>query len=77
MLNVAYGFCAGDILETLATPCGNPAAQVYYNAGGKDGGLAMWFWAVLVQFFTGISAMLADTRTCFALARDGMFPGST
>ncbi|KAI1633297.1 hypothetical protein F4809DRAFT_32231 [Biscogniauxia mediterranea] len=32
----------------------------------------MWFWVCLVQFFTGISAMLSDTRTCFALARDAV-----
>ncbi|KAK5249244.1 polyamine transporter tpo5, partial [Exophiala xenobiotica] len=40
----------------------------------KKTGLALWFWPILIQFFTGITAMLADTRTCFALARDEALP---
>ncbi|ORY68387.1 amino acid permease [Pseudomassariella vexata] len=76
LLNVALGFGAGDIDALLSTQMGNPAAQVFYNAGGKRGGLAMWFCVILIQFFTGITALLADTRTCFALARDSVFPFS-
>lgn len=53
MLNIALGFCAGNVLDTLTSPMGNPAAQVFFNAAGRKGGLALWFWAVLVQFFTG------------------------
>ncbi|KIW60240.1 hypothetical protein PV05_00472 [Exophiala xenobiotica] len=74
MLNIALGFCAGNVLDTLASPLGNPAAQVFFNAAGKKTGLALWFWPILIQFFTGITAMLADTRTCFALARDEALP---
>lgn len=77
LLNVALGFGAGDVSALLATQMGNPAAQVFYNAGGRRGGLALWFWVVLIQFFTGITALLADTRTCFALARDEALPFST
>jgi len=55
MLNIAYGFCAGNIADTLSSPMGNPAAQIYFNAAGKRGGLAMWFWAILIQLFTGSS----------------------
>ncbi|KIX08408.1 uncharacterized protein Z518_03064 [Rhinocladiella mackenziei CBS 650.93] len=77
MLNIALGFCAGDLLDTLSSPMGNPAAQVYYNAAGKKGGLALWFWPILIQFFTGKSLSLETyTRTCFALARDEAFPFS-
>lgn len=67
----AYGSCAGNVTDTLSSAFGNPAAQIYFNAAGQKGGLALWFWAILVQFFTGITAMLADTRTCFVLARRG------
>lgn len=74
LLNVAFGFGASDREGLLASPLGNPAAQVFLNAGGRAGGLGMWFWVVLVQLFTGFSAMLSDTRTCFALARDGALP---
>ncbi|KAH8891257.1 amino acid permease, variant [Thozetella sp. PMI_491] len=76
LLNVALGFGTGDMEGILSSPMGNPAAQVFFNAGGRNGGIAMWFWVILVQFFTGMSAMLANTRTCFALARDEAFPFS-
>ncbi|KAK5262812.1 polyamine transporter tpo5, partial [Exophiala xenobiotica] len=52
MLNIALGFCAGNVLDTLASPLGNPAAQVFLNAAGKKTGLALWFWPILIQFFT-------------------------
>ena len=74
LLNIAFGFGAADTEALLSSPLGNPAAQVFMNAGGKAGGLAMWVWVILVQFFTGCSAMLSDTRTCFALARDEALP---
>jgi len=53
MLNIAFGFCAGDVTATLSSPLGNPVAQVFLNAAGKKAGIAMWFWVVLIQFFTG------------------------
>lgn len=61
LLNIAYGFCAGNVADTLTTPMGNAAAQIYFNAGGRSGGLAMWFWAILIQFFTGSFPFLALT----------------
>ncbi|KAI0129112.1 amino acid permease [Xylariales sp. AK1849] len=76
LLNVALGFGAGDVATLLSTQMGNPAAQVFYNAGGRKGGLAMWFWVILIQFFTGITALLANSRTSFALARDEALPFS-
>jgi amino acid transporter len=76
MLNIAVGFCAGDLTATLGSSLGNPVAQVFFNATGKKGAMAMWFWVVLVQVCTGVTAMLSDTRTFFALARDDMFPFS-
>jgi len=36
----------------------------------------MWFWVILVQFFTGCSAMLADTRMAYAFSRDDALPFS-
>ena len=76
LLNITFGFCSGTIAETIASPLGNPAAQIYFNAGGKKCGHGMWFFSILIQFFTGISAMLSDTRTAWALARDRALPGS-
>lgn len=76
MLTVTFCFCLGDLEETLATPTGMPVAQIFLNAGGRVGGTVMWAFVIAVQFFTGISAMLANTRMAYAFARDEAFPFS-
>lgn len=76
MLTVTFCFCLGDLDATIASPTGMPAAQIFLNAGGRVGGTVMWFFVILIQFFTGVSALLADTRMAYAFARDGAFPFS-
>jgi hypothetical protein len=53
LLNIALGFSVGDVEAALASPMGNPAAAAFLNAAGWKGGLAMYVWPVLIQFFTG------------------------
>ncbi|KFY24513.1 hypothetical protein V493_05192, partial [Pseudogymnoascus sp. VKM F-4281 (FW-2241)] len=77
MLTVTLCFCTTDLNAIINSPTGMPAAQIFLNAGGKTGGTIMWFFVILVQFFTGCSAMLADTRMAFAFARDNALPFST
>lgn len=77
ILTVCMCFCLTDFEAILHTPTGLPAAQIFLNAGGKTGGTIMWGFAILVQFFTGCSAMLADTRMAYAFARDEALPFST
>lgn len=76
MLTITFCFCLNDFDGILASPTGLPAAQIFLNAGGRTGGTIMWFWVILVQFFTGCSAMLADTRMAYAFARDDALPFS-
>lgn len=76
ILTVCMCFCLSDFDQILNTPTGLPAAQIFINAGGKRGGTVMWAFAILVQFFTGCSAMLADTRMAYAFARDNALPFS-
>lgn len=76
MLTVTFCFCMSDFEEILATPTGLPVAQIFFNAGGKTGGTIMWFFVLLVQSFTGCSAMLANARMAYAFSRDGAFPFS-
>jgi amino acid transporter len=76
MLTVSMCFCITDLDEVLNSPIGLPAAQILLNAGGKLGGTIMWSLVILVQFFTGCSAMLADTRMAYAFARDEALPFS-
>lgn len=75
-LTVALCFCIDDLDAVIKSPTGVPAAQIFLNAGGKSGGTAMWFWVILVQTFTGCSAMMAMTRMAYAFSRDGALPGS-
>lgn len=76
MLTITFCFCMSDYDGIMATPTGLPVAQIFLNAGGKTGGTVMWFFVILVQFFTGCSAMLANSRMAWAFARDAAFPFS-
>ncbi|CAI7579456.1 unnamed protein product [Penicillium glandicola] len=76
VLTVSMCFCLTDFEGILTSPTGLPAAQIFLNAGGKRGGTVMWAFVILVQFFTGCSAMLADTRMAYAFARDEALPFS-
>ncbi|TGZ81223.1 amino acid permease [Ascodesmis nigricans] len=76
MLTITFCFCLGDLETTLNSPTGMAVAQIFLNAGGKVGGTVMWSFVILIQVFTGISAMLANTRMAYAFARDGAFPYS-
>ncbi|KAE8148187.1 amino acid/polyamine transporter I [Aspergillus avenaceus] len=77
LLTICLCFCVTDLDVILNTPTGLPAAQIFLNAGGKQGGTLMWGCAILVQSFTGCSAMLADTRMAYAFARDSALPFSS
>jgi amino acid transporter len=76
MLTVTFCFCMSDFDAILGTQTGLPVAQIFLNAGGRLGGTVMWFFVILVQFFTGCSAMLANARMAYAFARDEAFPFS-
>ena len=76
MLTVTFCFCMKDFEGIVSSPTGLPAAQIFLDAGGRTGGTIMWFWVILIQFFTGCSAMLADTRMAYAFARDDALPFS-
>ncbi|KAI5858127.1 amino acid/polyamine transporter I [Tricharina praecox] len=77
MLTITFCFCLGDLESTIASPTGMPVAQIFLNAAGVRGATIMWSFVILIQFFTGISAMLACTRMAYAFSRDGAFPFSS
>jgi amino acid transporter len=74
MLTITFCFCLTDFDAIMTSPTGMPAAQIFLNAGGKTGGTIMWFFVILVQFFTGCSAMLANARMAYAFSRDEALP---
>ena len=73
-LTITFCFCLTDFEAIMASPTGLPAAQIILNAGGQTGGTIMWAFIILVQAFTGCSAMLADTRMAYTFARDEALP---
>lgn len=76
MLTITFCFCMSDFDAIMDSPTGLPVAQIFLNAGGRVGGTAMWSFVILVQFFTGCSAMLANARMAYAFARDEGLPAS-
>lgn len=77
-LNITFGFCLTESYmdDIVGSPTGLPVAQIFLNAGGKSCGSIMLFFVILIQVFTGISAMLANARMTFAFARDEALPFS-
>jgi amino acid transporter len=69
-LNIVMVICMGNAWATLLdTPTGLPAGQLFYNVLGKNGGIAFMALSTVICNFTGATALQAQARTLFALAR--------
>ena len=53
-----------------------PGAQVFLDAVGHNGGLALLFIIIGAQFYCGMSSVTANSRMIYAFSRDGAMPGS-
>ncbi|EME42091.1 hypothetical protein DOTSEDRAFT_134384 [Dothistroma septosporum NZE10] len=78
LLNITFTYCLTEnyMEDIVGSPTGLPVAQIFLNAGGRAGGTFMLFCVILVQFMTGVSAMLANARMVYAFARDEALPFS-
>ncbi|OAA68167.1 amino acid permease [Niveomyces insectorum RCEF 264] len=76
LFNIVLVFCMGDPAAILASPIGQPVAQIYYNVIGKGGAIFFTIAAFLIMNFVCITAMQAGARTVWAFSRDQMLPGS-
>ncbi|KAJ5775714.1 uncharacterized protein N7511_000725 [Penicillium nucicola] len=65
-----------DIEGILGSKFGQPMAQIYYDALGKNGALGFMAVNMIVQFFMGLSIVLAASRQSWAFSRDGALPFS-
>ncbi|KAJ5689567.1 GABA-specific permease [Penicillium macrosclerotiorum] len=65
-----------DIDSILNSKFGQPMAQIYYDALGKKGALGFMAVNAIVQFFMGLSIVLAASRQSWAFSRDGALPFS-
>ncbi|KAJ6076047.1 hypothetical protein N7499_008028 [Penicillium canescens] len=65
-----------DVSVTLNTGFGQPMAQIYYDALGRDGALVFMAILCFSQFLIGLSLIVAASRQAWAFSRDGALPFS-
>jgi len=74
VLNIVMVVCMGPAWpDLLMSPTGLPAGQLFYNVLGKNGGIAFMVLTTVICNFTGATALQAQARTLFALARGAHF----
>ncbi|KAK6332888.1 GABA-specific high-affinity permease [Orbilia brochopaga] len=66
-----------DLEHLLGSPFGQPMAQIYYDAVGKNGAIIMMTFLFLTQWLMGVSLLVAASRQAWAFSRDGALPFST
>ncbi|RMZ81788.1 hypothetical protein DV738_g2041, partial [Chaetothyriales sp. CBS 135597] len=77
ILTIVIAACMSQDPESiLASPFGQPMAQIYYDALGKKGALGMMALLMIVQFLMGVSILVAASRQSWAFSRDGALPFS-
>ena len=65
-----------DVSATIGTNFGQPMAQIYYDALGREGALAFMAVLCIIQFLIGLSLIVAASRQSWAFSRDGALPFS-
>lgn len=77
IITIVLASCMTTDLESLlASPFGQPMAQIYYDALGKRGALGLMTLLFIVQFLMGLSITVAASRQMWAFSRDGALPFS-
>lgn len=66
-----------DLASITGTKFGQPMAQIYYDAVGKQAAIGLMSLLFIVQFLMGISILVAASRQSWAFSRDGALPFST
>lgn len=68
--------CIQDIPSVLSTAFGQPMAQIYYDALGEKWTIGMMTMIFVVQWFMGLSIVVAASRQTWAFSRDDALPFS-
>ncbi|GAB7353949.1 hypothetical protein MBLNU459_g4550t1 [Dothideomycetes sp. NU459] len=77
IITIVIAACMTTDLESiLSSPFGQPMAQIYYDAIGKNGTLGLMSLLMIVQFLMGLSILVAASRQSWAFSRDGALPFS-
>jgi amino acid transporter len=65
-----------NLASVIGSPFGQPMAQIYFDALGKNGALAFMSLLLVCQFSMGLSLLVAVSRQAWAFSRDGALPFS-
>ena len=65
-----------DLSAVTGSKFGQPMAQIYFDAVGKNGTLGLMSLLFIVQFLMGLSILVAASRQAWAFSRDGALPFS-
>ncbi|KAL8946051.1 MAG: hypothetical protein Q9222_007502, partial [Ikaeria aurantiellina] len=66
-----------DLESVTGSKFGQPMAQIYFDAIGKNGTMGLMSLLFIVQFLMGISIIVAASRQFWAFSRDGALPFSS
>ncbi|KAL8696920.1 MAG: hypothetical protein Q9201_007411 [Fulgogasparrea decipioides] len=66
-----------NLESVIGSKFGQPMAQIYYDAVGRNATMGLMSLLFLVQFMMGISILVAASRQAWAFSRDGALPFST
>ncbi|KAJ5594659.1 uncharacterized protein N7459_000867 [Penicillium hispanicum] len=76
VLSVMAATMNRDVSQTIGSKFGQPMAQIYYDALGKNGALGFMIVLCVIQFLIGLSLIVAASRQAWAFCRDGALPFS-
>lgn len=70
-------FSIQDVQQTIASPTGQPVAQIFLDTVGEDGAIVLMLILIGAMYFCGTFSVTSNSRMMYAFARDGGIPGHT
>ncbi|CAL1702473.1 unnamed protein product [Somion occarium] len=68
-------FSIQDLDSTVASPTGQPVAQIFLDTVGEKGAIVLMVIVIGSMFFCGTFSITSNSRMMYAFARDGGIPG--
>ncbi|KAF8321660.1 APC amino acid permease [Clavulina sp. PMI_390] len=69
-------FSIQDFDNTIASPTGQPVAQIFIDTVGINGAIALMVVIIVSMFLCGTFSVTSNSRMMYAFSRDGAIPGS-
>ncbi|KAH9943579.1 APC amino acid permease [Amylocystis lapponica] len=68
-------FSIQDLDNTVASPTGEPVAQIFLDTVGEKGAIVLMVIVIGAMFWCGTFSVTSNSRMMYAFARDGGIPG--